>query len=225
MTDKMVELGKYEYDGKWYFVRAKNSRLRELEENGYEEKSFISAGIANWIAGNTESRYYSGFQIERCTPPRVVLCEIKKPQRDFEALTRAALRKPKSEDDALREKYGDKKSEASARSSEAPEAGVPVATPAQNSTEDRFEPVGTMPEIGDTVIPIGFNKPSSYIIRAYDEHSRMYRYKGWDDKFGCKEFRFKNGEFRVLKCGVKRERAGRLPLNNLIVQVRGGINA
>jgi hypothetical protein len=82
------------------------------------------------------------------TPPSNVLAarkhEVEYKGRDFKALSEAAKRKPRTDDDALKEKFG---------------GGGRVSPPTHGSgnlpdvaPSDPYEPIGTMPVVGDMVL-------------------------------------------------------------------------
>lgn len=67
--------------------------------------------------------------------------------RDYAALTEAAKRKPRTEDDVLREKFG-----GGGTVGAAPRSREGEKTLAAPSSDDLYEPVGTMPMVGDRYV-------------------------------------------------------------------------
>lgn len=115
--------------------------------------------------------------------------------RDYAALTEAAKRKPRTEDDVLREKFG-----GGGTVGAAPRSREGEKTLAAPSSDDLYEPVGTMPMVGDRVVCL-INPCDSYpwVSRIHEEGARFASDDGVFEVRDCEFRRYDDRAWRILK--------------------------
>ena len=134
-------------------------------------------------------------------------------ERNWAALMEAAKRKPRTDNDALEAKFGESAKGRPAGFELAREGSSPSspAIPDGARGEDLYEPVGTMPVVGDTMrTHVGLDYPCTGI---YEEDGR--KYASMNTSKAWMNFKsFATGEYRILKRKPRKQVDGRVYLES-----------